>query len=88
MLPGPTNIFNSIILTTTSVKILLVGAVLAVELRDLLTDAGLSQDRDFEWEYHQAEYDGSSFQAVMPRHVIFRFQDPKLATYYQLKWAR
>jgi hypothetical protein len=70
------------------VKILHVGAVAALELRDQLTDAGLIQDHDFEWEYHQAEYDGSSFQAVMPRHVIFRFQDPKLATYYQLKWAQ
>ena len=88
MLPGLTNTFDSTILTATTVKILHVGAVLALELRDQLTDAGLVQDRDFEWEYHQAEYDGSSFQAVMPRHVVFRFQDPKLATYYQLKWAR
>lgn len=73
---------------TAVVKILHVNAVTALELRDQLTDAGLVQDLDFEWEYHQAEYDGSSFQAVMPRHVVFRFQDPKLATYYQLKWAR
>jgi hypothetical protein len=72
----------------TPIVILHVNAVQALELRDQLRDAGLVQDRDFEWEYHQAEYDNFSHNAVMPRHVVFRFQDPKLATYYQLKWAR
>ena len=41
----------------TPVRILHVNAVQALELRDQLTDAGLVQDRDFEWEYRQAEYD-------------------------------
>ena len=74
----------------TPVQILHVSAVQALELRDQLTDTGLIMDRDFEWEYRQAEYDvNDSFKpAVTPRQVIFRFQDPKLATYYQLKWAR
>ena len=74
----------------TPVRILHVNAVQALELRDQLTDAGLVQDRDFEWEYRQAEYDliDSFKPAVTPRQVEFRFQDPKLATYYQLKWAR
>jgi hypothetical protein len=74
----------------TSVRVLHVNAVQALELRDQLTDAGLVMNRDFEWEYRQAEYDiNDSFgSAVTPRQVEFRFQDPKLATYYQIKWAR
>lgn len=87
MLPGLTNIFDSITLTNTVVKILHVNAVRVLELRDELVAAGLIQDQDFEWEYHQAEWDGSSFQAVSPRHAVFRFQNPALATYYQLKWS-
>ena len=74
----------------TPVRILHVSAVQALELRDQLTDAGLVMDRDFEWEYRQAEYDLNVLfgDAVTPRQVEFRFQDPMMATYYQLKWAR
>lgn len=71
----------------TPVRILHVNAVQALELRDQLTDAGLVMDRDYEWEYRQAEYDVHSLAAVTPRQVEFRFHDPVLATYYQLKWA-
>lgn len=74
----------------TPVRILHVSAVQALELRDQLTDAGLVMDQDFEWEYRQAEYDlNDSFKpAVTPRQVEFRFKDPVMATYYQLKWAQ
>lgn len=74
----------------TPVRILHVSAVQALELRDQLTDAGLVMDRDFEWEYRQAEYDLNVLfgDAVTPRQVEFRFQDPMMATYYQLKWSR
>jgi hypothetical protein len=72
----------------TPMKILNVTAIQALELRDQLTVAGLVQNQDFEWAYYRAEYDNFSFDAVVPRHVMFRFQDPKLATYYQLKWAQ
>jgi hypothetical protein len=88
MLPGQTSIFETTTLIFTSIKILHTGVVRALELRDELLDGGLIQDLDFEWEYHQPKYDASGFEAVMPRHVVFRFQDPKLATYYQIKWAR
>jgi hypothetical protein len=71
----------------TPITILHINAVRALELRDELLDAGLGQDRDFEWEYHQAQYDNFSYDAVTPRHVVFRFQDAKLATYYQLRWS-
>jgi hypothetical protein len=71
----------------TPVKILHVNAVRALELRDQLQDSGLIQNQDFEWEYHQAEYDGSSYEAVIPRHMIVRFRDAALATFWQLKWC-
>lgn len=74
----------------TPVRILHVSAVQALELRDQLLAAGLIMDRDFEWEYRQAEYDLNVLfgDAVTPRQVEFRFQDPMMATYYQLKWAQ
>ena len=71
----------------TPVVILHVNAVRALELRDQLQDSGLIQDQDFEWEYHQAEYNSDSYDAVVPRHVMFRFRDPALATFWQLKWS-
>ena len=70
----------------TPIVILHVNAVQALELRDQLRDAGLIQDQDFEWEYRQAEYDNFSYNAVVPRHVTFKFRDAALATYYSLKW--
>jgi hypothetical protein len=71
----------------TPVKILHVNAVRALELRDQLQDSGLIQNQDFEWEYHQAVYNNMSFEAVEPRHVIVRFRDPALATFWRLKWC-
>jgi hypothetical protein len=71
----------------TPVVILNVNAVRALELRDQLQDSGLIQNQDFEWVYRQAEYDSSSYEAVVPRHVMFRFRDPVLATFWQLKWS-
>ena len=71
----------------TPVKILHVNAIRALELRDQLEDSGLIQNQDFEWEYRQAEYNSDSYEAVVPRHVLFRFRDPALATFWQLKWC-
>jgi hypothetical protein len=71
----------------TLVVILNVNAVRALELRDQLQDSGLIQDQDFEWEYHQAKYNNFYYEAETPRHVMFRFCDPALATFWQLKWS-
>jgi len=87
MLPGLTNISNKTIYLMVPVKILHVTVVAALELRDQLLSAGLVQNQDFEWEYRQAEYETFG-SAVSPRQVEFRFRDPVLATYYQLKWAQ
>jgi hypothetical protein len=71
----------------TPVKILNVNAVRALELRDQLQDSGLIMNQDFEWEYRQAEYNSDSYEAETPRYVVFRFRDPTLATFWQLKWS-
>jgi hypothetical protein len=70
----------------TSVEILHASVATALGLKDQLEADGLVIDQDFEWAYRQAEYDNFSADAVVPRHVTFKFQDAKLATYYQLKW--
>jgi hypothetical protein len=79
-------IATSTLAMSTQIKILHVNAVRVLELRDELLDAGLVQDRDFTWSYHQAEYDNFSYDAVTPRHACFNFEDASLATFYQLKW--
>lgn len=81
-------VYSISLCSMTPVEILHVSAVRALELRDQLLAAGLVQDQDFEWAYYQAEYDNFSYEAAVPKHVAFRFQDAKLATYYQLRWAQ
>ena len=55
------------------------------QLKDQLVRDGLVMNRDFEWKYHPPQWDG--FTQEHPKHVEFSFQDPSLATFYQLKWA-
>ena len=57
----------------------------AMWLKDQLVRDGLIMDADFEWEYHPPVWDG--FSQEQAKHVVFRFTDPALATFYQLKWA-
>lgn len=71
-----------------TVTILHVGPLAAIELKDQLVTAGLVDNQDFTWEYHQARYDNDGYTAVTPRQVIFSFREPALATFYQLKWLR
>jgi len=60
----------------------------ALKFKQQLKDAGLVMDHDYEWAFYRAEYDNFSYNAVSPRRVEFRFQDAKLATFYQLMWAQ
>jgi hypothetical protein len=53
-------------------------------LRDQLVQDGLIMHEDFEWEYHPPHWDG--FTQERPKHTVFSFQNPALATFYQLKW--
>ena len=57
----------------------------ALWLKEQLVRDGLVMNRDFEWKYHPPQWDG--FTQEHPKHVEFSFQDPSLATFYQLKWA-
>ena len=60
-------------------------ANMALELVAELRQSGLIQDRDFVWRYQKGNFaDDNSF---VPASVTFEFQDPALATFYQLKWG-
>lgn len=59
----------------------------AIALKDQLLAAGLDQGKDFTWAYSSAEYDNFSSSAVRNRRTVFRFSDPAVATFYQLKWG-
>ena len=55
------------------------------QLKDQLIRDGLVVNKDFEWAYHPPQWDG--FTQERPKHTVFSFRDPALATFYQLKWA-
>ena len=59
----------------------------ALDLKNQLLLAGLVRDRDFEWAWITAEYDQFTGW-TRQKHAEFRFTDPSLATFYQLKWLR
>jgi len=52
-----------------------------------LLQAGLAIEQDFEWAWITAEYNNVEGW-TRQKHAEFRFHDPALATFYQLKWAR
>jgi len=62
-----------------------IAVIEALWLKDQLVQTGLIMDVDFEWEYHPPQWDG--FTQERPRHTVFSFRDPALATFYQLKWS-
>ena len=58
---------------------------LALELVTELRQSGLVQDRDFVWRFQKGNFaDDNTF---LPASVTFEFEDPALATFYQLKWG-
>ena len=59
----------------------------ALDLKDQLIKDGLVNDQDFEWAWITADYD--TIQGwTRQKHAEFRFRDPAVATFYQLKWLR
>ena len=62
-----------------------VDVAVAIERKYDLTGAGLRQDEDFVWGYRQSEYVG--FTMNRPRHAVYAFRDPAMASFYRLKWA-
>lgn len=59
----------------------------AIDLKNQIIQTGLVQDRDFEWAWITAEW-GPTQGWTRQKHAEFRFRDPALATFYQLKWSR
>ena len=47
-----------------------------------LVASGLTRNIDFEWAYNQETFG----EGRHGKYCEFRFQDPKLATFYSLKW--
>ena len=70
-----------------SVVIYDVRASLAIDMKNMLIADGLQMDQDFTWYYQQARWDNFSHEPSVPTCVIFHFENPALATYYQLKWS-
>lgn len=62
-----------------------IGAMTAVELKNSLLAAGLQQPQDFWWEYRPVDWQG--LDPVTSSYVVFYFQDPAMATFYQLRWG-
>ena len=59
----------------------------ALDLKDQLIKDGLVNDQDFEWAWITADYDAIQGW-TRQKHAEFRFRDPAVATFYQLKWLR
>lgn len=57
----------------------------SLELLDQLRESGLVQDRDFVWRYQKSSYGENN--EFIPASATFEFEDPALATFYQLKWS-
>ena len=58
----------------------------AIDLKNRLIQEGLVMNRDFKWTWITAEYNDVEGW-TRQKHAEFEFQDPALATFYQLKWA-
>jgi len=59
---------------------------MALELVAELRQSGLVMNHDFVWQYQRSSYGEGN--ELVPASVTFEFQDPALATFYQLKWSR
>ena len=69
-----------------------IGAARGMEMAWALRDAGLVLDKDFTWCYipkalDQVDPNDWTMFEKNVRKVIIGFQDPALATFYQLKWS-
>lgn len=58
----------------------------AFALREQLVADGLKWPTDYRWQYHPAQTDWE-YNNHVSAWVEFTFADPKLATYYRLKWT-
>lgn len=61
-------------------------AIEAIGYKNELLKAGLQIEQDFVWYWQQCKYDG--FTMPEPSYAGFEFKDPKLASFYRLKWTQ
>ena len=57
----------------------------AVDRRYDILETGLQDGKDFVWGFRRSEYDG--FTMNRPRHAVYAFRDPAMASFFRLKWA-
>ena len=57
----------------------------ALEMVAELRQSGLIMDQDFVWRFEKGDYNDRN--EFLSPSVTFEFQDPTLATFYQLKWG-
>lgn len=59
----------------------------ALEMVSQLRQSGLIIDQDFVWRFEKGHGKDDSNMFFVTPSVTFEFQDPALATFYQLKWS-
>ena len=69
-----------------SVRVFTNNAIEAIEFKNSLIRAGLVIEKDFVWRYYRQHYDWAGTMEE-PGQAVFDFQDPAMATFYQLKWS-
>lgn len=52
-----------------------------------LREQGLVQGHDFDFAYHQAQYNNDGWDAVEPKCAIFSFHTEKYATLFAIKYS-
>jgi len=60
------------------------SAARSLDMLQTVRNSGLVQGQDFDWAWHPRQWD--SMTGDTPGFVEFRFQDPALATFFQLMW--
>lgn len=63
-----------------------INAAKALEFVNELKTIGLILNIDFEWKYHPQQW--KNIEKFKEKHCEFKFKDPKLATFYYLKWQQ
>jgi hypothetical protein len=64
------------------------GSQEALALKHQLDVDGLVVNQDYTWRYQKPVYDEFAWTESEVCSVTFTFQNPVLASFYQLKWAR
>ena len=70
-----------------TLKITVKNSSEAFVYKDQVTDQGLYLEHDYTWRYTPAVNDYFGAKVLTPATVEFEFQDPKWATYFQLRWG-